>query len=240
MIYVTQENAQIFYEKLLSEGKGMETVHKYQRDLSKLAEFLSGAALTQEKLEEYKNWLVDIKGYKPRSANSFLSCANKFCKVMGQNIHIQAYKLKYTKCNVVSGQLSIEEYKRLTKTAVENKDSMLALVMQVLSMTDIRVTELFWITVESLETGNIEVPRKGEIVKVKLPMEILADLRQYVQYKEYRSGTVFRTSRGNPVDRFQLWKKLKGLCSLAGVDEEKVSFQNLKRPLEREYFPLEI
>lgn len=239
MIYVSKENTKIFYEKLLREGKSTETVRKYQRDLAKLAEFLNEDVLTQEKLEEYKNWLIEIKQYKARSANSFLACANRFCKMMGEDIHVSAYKLDRLDHDM-TGQLSMEEYKKLTRTAVENKDSMIALVMQILSMTDIRVTELFWITVESLETGSVEVSRKGGAVKVELPANILADLKKYVRYKKYKNGLVFRTSKGNPVDRFQLWKKLKGLCALAGVDESKVSFQNLKRPLEREYYPLKI
>lgn len=62
MIYVSEENVQAFYEEILREGKSAETVHKYQRDLSKLAEFLDKDALTQEKLEEYRGWLVNKKG----------------------------------------------------------------------------------------------------------------------------------------------------------------------------------
>ena len=45
--YITQENIQIFQERMLSEGKSVETVRKYQRDLLKLEEFLDGDALTQ-------------------------------------------------------------------------------------------------------------------------------------------------------------------------------------------------
>lgn len=238
--YITQENIQIFQERMLSEGKSVETVRKYQRDLLKLEEFLDGDVLTQEKLDEYKNWLVDVKKYKKRSANSFLSCANHFCRVMGQDIHVSAYKLERGNDDASRGQLSIEEYERLAKTAAKSKDSMIALAMQILSVSDIRVTELFRITVESLEVGNVEVPRGGENIKVTLPARILADLKRYVQWKGYESGYVFRTRRGNPVDRFQMWKKLKGLCAEAGVDESKVSFQNLKRPLIREYYSVDI
>lgn len=239
-LYMTQENIRIFQERLLGEGKGVETVRKYQRDLAKLQGFLDGDALTQEKLDEYKKWLVDGKKYKKRSVNSFLSCANHFCKVMGRDIHVSAYKLDRGDDAASHGQLSIEEYERLAKTAVKGKDSMIALVMQILSVSDIRVTELFRITVESLEAGNVEVSRGGEAIKVELPADVLADLKRYVQWKGYESGCVFRTSRGNPVDRFQMWKKLKGLCAEAGVDESKVSFQNLKRPLIREYYSVDI
>lgn len=64
MFYITQEAARLFYERLLCEGKDIQTVCKYQRDLYKLREFLNGKELTQESLEEYKAWLVDVKKYK--------------------------------------------------------------------------------------------------------------------------------------------------------------------------------
>lgn len=160
---------------------------------------------------------------------------------MGTDIHVAAYKLSKTDYDSFLGQqLSIEEYEKLTKAAVESKDSIIALAMQILSITDIRVKELFSVTVESLETGCVEVFRGSECVKVVLPENVISDLRCYVQWKGYKSGIIFRTRRGNPVDRFWLWKKLKGLCVLSGVDEKKVSFQNLKRPLGKEYYPLEI
>lgn len=238
--YITKENIQIFQERMISEGKSVETVRKYQRDLLKLEEFLDGDALTQEKLDEYKKWLIDGKKYKKRSANSYLSCANHFCRLMGEDIHVSAYKLERGKEDISHEQLSIEEYERLAKTAAKSKDSMIALAMQLLSVSDIRVTELFRITVESLEAGNVEVSRGGGTIKVALPACILTDLKRYAQWKGYESGCVFRTRRGNPVDRFQMWKKLKGLCAEAGVDESKVSFQNLKRPLIREYYSVDI
>lgn len=239
-VYITEELKQKFQESLSAEGKSRETVRKYQRDLAKLEEFLGGDALTQEKLNEYKTWLTEKKQYKIRSANSFLSCANHFCQVMGQDFHVSAYKLHQETGELSRGKLSAEEYEKLATTAVQSKDSMIALVMQLLSVSDLRVTELFRLTVESLEEGTVEVSRGGEEKGVKLPMDIIADLKQYVQWKGYQSGYIFRTSNGKPVDRFHMWKKLKRLCAEAGVDEKKVSFQNLKRPLVREYYPVKL
>lgn len=239
MLHLTSETIEIFGEALQKEKKSVETVQKYLRDLSKLEEFLDGRALTQDSLEEYKLWLVETKNYKIRSANSFLSCANHFCKVMGQDFFVSTYKSGRAEQKVEVPLLSVEEYEKLAKAAINNSDSVMALVIQILSTTDIRVTELYWITVESLHTGMVEVMRGGERIAVKLPDEILTDLRRYVEKKGYQSGFVFRTSRGNPVDRFQLWKRLKKLCADAGVEREKVSFQNLKRPLERKYYSLE-
>ncbi len=237
--YVTEETIQKFYGILSGEGKSAETVRKYQRDLSKLTEFLGDAPLTQEAMEAYKQWLLHVKKYKTRSANSYLACANHFCKAMGWDIRVSAYKLSRADHYTVSEQLSVEEYEKLAKTAVEQKEPMIALVMQLLSVTDLRVTELAWITVESLEAGNIRVLRGKEMVDIALPEYILADLKRYARRREYKSGTVFRTSRGNPVDRTQLWRQLKGLCADAGVDERKVSFQTIKRPLNREYYAVE-
>lgn len=240
MFHLTKEAVEVFKETLLKEEKSAETINKYQRDLSKLAEFLDGRALTQETLEEYKLWLIEEKKYKVRSANSYLSCANHFCKVMGEPFFVPTYKLSKMEKKAAVPPLSAEEYEKLAKTAIQNSDSVMALAIQILSTTDIRVTELFWITVESLETGRVELLRGEERIVVELPDRILLDLKQYAEKKGYQSGMVFRTRYGNPVDRYQLWKRLKRLCADAGVEREKVSFQNLKRPLTREYYSVEI
>lgn len=240
MVRLTKETRAIFEETLQKEEKSIETIQKYQRDLSKLVEFLDGRELTQERLEEYKQWLIEEKKYKIRSANSYLSCANHFCKVMGQPFFVSAYKLDRTEKKKEVPLLSFEEYERLAKAAIKRSDSVMALVIQILSITDLRVTELYWITVESLKTGKVELVRGSERITMRLPDGILADLKQYVKKKGYQSGMVFRTSHGNPVDRYQLWKRLKRLCSDAGVERNKVSFQNLKRPLEKKYYSLDI
>ncbi len=240
MIHLTSETIEIFGEILRKEKKSVETIHKYLRDLSKLEEFLNGRELTQESLEEYKLWLIKTKNYKIRSANSYLSCANHFCKVMGQPFFVSAYKLDRAEKKKEVPLLSMEEYERLAKAAIKKSDSVMALVIQILSTTDLRVTELYWITVESLQIGKVEIVRGGERITMELPDGILLDLKQYVKKKGYQSGIVFRTSHGNPVDRFQLWKRLKRLCSDAGIERSKVSFQNLKRPLERNYYPLKL
>ncbi len=240
MVCLTSETKAIFEEALQKEEKSVETIQKYQRDLSKLAEFLDDKEVTQERLEEYKQWLIKEKNYKIRSANSYLSCANHFCKVMGQPFFVSAYKLDRAEKKKEVPLLSMEEYERLAKAAIKKSDSVMALVIQILSTTDLRVTELYWITVESLKAGKVEFVRGNERITMRLPEGILMDLKQYAKKKGYQSGLVFRTSHGNPVDRYQLWKRLKRLCSDAGVERNKVSFQNLKRPLEKTYYPLEM
>ncbi len=240
MVRLTKETIEVFEKALQKEEKSVQTIQKYQRDLSKLAEFLDGKELTQKRLEDYKRWLIEEKNYKVRSANSYLSCANHFCKIMEQSFFVSAYKLDRAEKKKEVPLLSMEEYERLAKTAIKKSDSVMALVIQILSTTDLRVTELYWITVESLQTGKVEIVRGGERITMELPDGILADLKQYAKKKGYQSGIVFRTSHGNPVDRFQLWKRLKRLCSDAGVERNKVSFQNLKRPLERNYYPLKL
>lgn len=237
---ITQKEIQTFYESLQREGKSVETMGKYRRDLSKLIEFLDGNELTQERFEQYKIWLMKEKKYKVRSANSFLSCANHFCDVMGWNFHVSSYPLKREDRDKTAKQLSAEEYEKLTKTAIGNQDTMIALILQLLSVTDLRLTELFRMTLDSLEKGSVSVVRGEEAFEVQLPLDILVDLKKYVKRKGYQNGVVFQTRRGRPVDRFYLLKKLKVLSAEAGVDQQKVSFQTLKKPLCRQYYPVEM
>ncbi len=49
MVRLTLEAIEIFEKALQKEEKSVQTIQKYQRDLSKLAEFLDGKELTQER-----------------------------------------------------------------------------------------------------------------------------------------------------------------------------------------------
>ena len=49
MVRLTKETIEVFEKALQKEEKSVQTIQKYQRDLSKLAEFLDGKELTQER-----------------------------------------------------------------------------------------------------------------------------------------------------------------------------------------------
>ena len=61
-------------------------------------------------------------------------------------------------------------------------------------------------------------------------------LKKYAQTQKIRSGSIFVTKTGQPLDRSNIWKCMKALCKAAGVDPEKVFPHNLRHLFARTYY----
>ena len=62
--------------------------------------------------------------------------------------------------------------------------------------------------------------------KFDIPQEML--LLQYIKQQNIKSGSVFITKSGKPLDRSTVWKMLKGLCESANVARSKVFPHNFR------------
>ena len=127
-------------------------------------------------------------------------------------------------------ELTKVEYERLLKAAKCKKNERLCLIMQTICATGIRVSELKYVDVNSVMTGQAQVRLKGKIRMIILPRELCALLKKYIKEKHIISGSVFVTRKGQPVDRHSIWKSMKQLCETAGVSKEKVFPHNLRHP----------
>ena len=54
--------------------------------------------------------------------------------------------------------------------------------------------------------------------------------------KDIRSGPIFVTKGGKPLDRSNIWSDMKKLCESAGVDRAKVFPHNLRHLFARSYY----
>lgn len=90
-----------------------------------------------------------------------------------------------------SKEMTRAEYARLVQAAQRKDNERLALVIQTICATGIRVSELRFITVEAVQTGRAEISNKG---KRRL-------LRSYARKQKKTAGAVFTTRTGKPLDR---------------------------------------
>ena len=105
-------------------------------------------------------------------------------------------------------ELNKSEYERLLRAAKNKKNEKLYLIMQTICSTGIRVSELKFITVESVKSGQAQVKLKGKVRPVFLPDELVKLLKRYVGEQEIESGSVFVTRTGKPIDRHGIWKAI--------------------------------
>lgn len=78
-------------------------------------------------------------------------------------------------------ELTRGEYDRLLETARSLGRERLALVMETLCATGIRVSEVCYITVEAARAGRAEISLKGKIRTILLPQKLCRKLRKYAR-----------------------------------------------------------
>lgn len=237
---ITEEAKQRFMDSLREDEKSRATIEKYRRDLGKLEEYLQGAALDKEKLIAYKQHLIDCGSYKTASINSFLVVANHFCQAMGwHELRVKTLKQQREVFRPREQHLNRQEYRRLIQTAERLNNHRLALILQTIGGTGIRISELRFIDVAAVKSGMAYIRCKGKNRKILLPCQLQRLLEKYIRERGITEGAVFCSAKGNPMDRSNIWREMKSLSKAAGIDEKKVFPHNLRHLFAVCFYQLE-
>ena len=129
-----------------------------------------------------------------------------------------------------------EESRTLVRTARTLGRERLALVMETICATGIRVGEVPYITVEALRRGKAVVALKGKVRTILLPEKLCKKLLKYVKRQKITSGEVFLTGGGKRLSRVQIWAEMKRLCQKADVEPSKVFPHNLRHLFATIYY----
>ena len=165
---------------------------------------------------------------------------NHFFAAFGwENCKVKAFKIQRQMCRTKERDLSREEYIRLLKTAKNRGQIWLYLLMLTICSTGIRVSELPFVTVESLCIRRARVSLKGKSRIVILSVELCRELRRYAKEKGIKEGSIFITSNGRPIDRSNILHSMKKLCQEAKVDRSKVFPHNLRHLFAVTYYKKE-
>ena len=235
---ITDETVRNFREYLINEEKSRATTDKYIRDLKAFAEWLGGGELSKAKVLEYKEHI--ITKYAPASVNSILSSLNSFFEYGGEcGLKVKNLKIQKQIFAKVEKELTKAEYERLLKAAKSKGNRKLNLIMQTICATGIRVSELRYISVESLKEGRAKVNMKGKMRVIIIPEELCRMLKKYTAEQKISNGSIFITKTGRPLDRHTIWKLMKSLCESAGVDRKKVFPHNLRHLFARTFYSIE-
>ena len=236
-IVLTQELLYEYGQYLYDEEKSEITIEKYLRDIRKLYKFVGEQTLTKEQIIRYKQYLIQ-EGYMACSINSMLVAVNGFLQYLG----LGEYKVKTLKrqrqiyCKDEK-ELTKAEYMRLLSAAKKQKQ--LNLVLQTICGTGIRVSELKYFTVEAVKHGEISVRCKNKTRIILIPTKLRKLLIDYARKNGIISGVIFRTKSGKPVDRSNIWKRMKKLCEEANVNPTKVFPHNLRKLFARTFYGIE-
>lgn len=227
-----------FETYLREEERSTNTIAKYLRDIKAFFRYLESRAISKEETLGWKDALT--ASYAPASVNSMLAALNKYLEWNGlAQCRVKPIKIQREIFAKPDKELTVEEYRRLVCAAEKKQNSRLSMLLQALCATGIRVSELEFITVETVKAGRAEVDCKGKRRIIFLPGELRQALRQYCREQKIQSGIIFRTKNGESLDRSNIWRDMKALCKSAGVEPGKVFPHNLRHLFARTYYRME-
>lgn len=233
------------YEQwLCEEEKSPATIVKYSTDVEKFRIWarrngLEGALEEESYIKDviikYKAWLKQ-SGLKPASVNVSLAAINSYMRFLGYSGSLGYLKVQKKVFQDERTELTMQEYRILVETARFYGNERLALVMETMASTGMRVSELQYITVETVIESRAVIDMKNKIRTVFLPRQLCSKLRWYARGHGIDQGRIFITSNGLPMSRKQVWDEMKKIGRKAGIDESKVFPHNLRHLFARTYY----
>ena len=236
---LTRDAVQNFEQFLREEEKSDNTIEKYLRDVRVFMAEQNDAEVTKETVIAYKNKLLSAH-YAVQSINSMLASLNSLFVFLGwADCKVKSIKLQRQVFCSEEKELTKAEYMRLVNTAKQKGNERLNLILQTICGTGIRVSELQFITVESVRCGEAVVSLKGKTRSVFIVKDLKKKLLRYAAEQGIETGCIFITRTGKPMSRTNIWREMKGLCESAGVNPQKVFPHNLRHLFARVFYGIE-
>ena len=218
---ITQESIREFEQHLYLEEKEPGTISTYLTAVRQFAAWCGRREISKELVLDYKSELIDR--YLPGTVNSKLGPINLFLRYCGcESCCVKRLRIQHRFCYPQERELYYSEYIRLVHAAQNKGDGRLALILQTLCATGIRVSELRFITVDAAKQSRAYVYNKGKSRIILIPRELCGQLLDYAGARGVKSGAIFRSTCGNPLNRVTIWKQMNALCEITDVPAEKL------------------
>lgn len=235
-VEVKREQIEEFENYLYERENAEATVKKYLSDIRTFFRYLKeDLTINKRKILGYKVWLMEA--YAVNSVNSMLAALNQFLDFLGCGIFkVKRVKVQKTLFLREEKELNVKEFKKLLKAALEEGKEQLALCMETIVSTGIRVSELQFFTVEEVKKDAVIISNKGKYRKIILPKGIKRKLLQFAKKHEITEGPIFITRNGKPKNRTNIWREMKALKEKTGIDGDKIFPHNLRHLFARLYY----
>lgn len=234
---LTPERIVAYGRYLKQEERAPATLEKYLRDVRAFVRWLDGGAVTKEAVIGWKERLLTAEHRAPSTVNTALSALNGLFRFLGwEGYRVRFVKVQRQLFRDPARELSRPDYDRLIATARELGRDRLALVMETICATGVRVSEVRYITVEAAQKGRAEISLKGKVRVILIPAKLSRKLLKYAKKNKTVSGEIFLTGNGKSLSRRQIWTEMKRLCVYAGVEPSRVFPHNLRHLFATAYY----
>ena len=206
-----------FIEHLKAEELSENTIKRYTTVITRLIESIGSGDIKSE-LIAYKNKLVSI--YAISTVNNNIIIINKFLKFINIDTSLELLKVQAKTIN--NDILNENEYSRLLKYCDILDKPKIKMVLQIIYFRGIRISELRFLTVESLIQGYFTVSNKGKIRRVPIADKIKKELKEYIKINKITSGVIITNNKGEPLSRNYIFRQMKETGGKARIKKAKI------------------
>ena len=157
---ISRDQIEGFARMLRREELRESTIENYLRHVAALGAWMGDEPVTKERVAAWKESLID-GGRCPGTVNSMLVSANRFLAFLGwDSFRVRTLRIQRKMFRCQERELTREEDGRLVETACRLGRRRLALLLETICATGIRVSEVRYITVEAAHSGRAVVSLK--------------------------------------------------------------------------------
>lgn len=235
--YLTKEKIDAFASMLYQAEKSKATIEKYLRSIRMFSQYLAGNPVNKSAAITWKEQLQQQNNYAPSTVNAALAALNNLFSFLGwTDCRTHYLKIQRRLFRDAGQELCREDYERLVSAAYNTGHKKIALIMETICATGIRVSELRYVTVEAARAGQATVFLKGKIRTIILPSKLCRKLLDYAKIQKNTSGEIFLSRGKKSMGRCRIWAEMKHLCPAAGIEPSKVFPHNLRHLFAASYY----
>lgn len=221
-----------FERYLKDKNLSRNTIKIYVYGTALFGEYLGDSLLTREAVQEY---VKELKiRYQISTANLYLIALNQYLIWSGRKDWCIKTRGSHRKKRI-ENVLSKEEYKKMLDYLQFQGDEKYYVLFRTLAGTGIRISELQYITIETVNKGMAQVHNKGKTREVYIGKSLQKELMRYCSMYGIVSGVVFLGNRKTPITRGAVNQKLLRIAEKVGVDRNKVHPHAFRHLFAKEY-----
>lgn len=226
-VIFTPELLQEYISLLREQGRRADSVRGSEKTLWQFFDALPpDKVVGRETMAHWRETLLR-EGYAIRTANSKVSLLNSLLESMDCREFQVSGQLKpeqYT-----APELTRQEYVRMLQTAKGLGDQRSYLLTKLFATTGLAVLDLPRVTVESAQSGTVQVQNGKKTRLLYYPDCLQNDLLEYARLHGRYGGMIFTKRNGEPLDRTQVGMYIQRLALDARVPVEKGNVRCLRQ-----------
>lgn len=225
-------NLKNFETHLRGKELSENTVQVYVHAAEIFKEYLGNSSITEKIVSEYEK--IIKSRYQTATVNLYLTALNQYLVFGGLReycVKIRALQRRKRAENVLDKQ----EYQKLLYYLANRGDWKYYAILKTLAGTGIRISELKYITTDTLHAGMAQVYNKGKTREIYIGASLKKELECFCQSNHICEGAVFRGKGQTPITRGAINQKLIKIAEGAGVEKRKVHPHAFRHLFAKEY-----